>query len=81
MSAKAEISYYCDRCGRMLCEDHEIICGRCYAREQNVFQVILKNEYELKIEDYEYTIRELEDTIEKLNKRIEELMDDVGGEK
>jgi len=55
MSAEAEISYYCDRCGRGCCDDNEVVCGICSDEER---------------EDYEERINRLEDTIRELRSEL-----------
>jgi len=61
MSAKAEIFYYCDRCGRGCCDDHEVICGKCADEE--------RKDYEERINRLEDTIRELRMSVSRIQRQ------------
>jgi len=61
MSAKAEISYYCDRCGRGCCDDHEVICKKCADEE--------RENYEERINRLEDTIRELRTSVSRIQRQ------------
>lgn len=63
MSAKAEISYYCDDCGKGCCDDNRVLCSSCMS------------EYESKVDELQGLLDEARDEISGLKAEIEQIQE------